>query len=158
MIKVRMNTTSHHTIAILTYIHTYFMKLSLASGNLSQHVSAEHGLPWIPFLQFFHHERFSVLLRKGKDWYALFIFIFQLMYNIFFFFFTEHAVPLWICVVLARRFLCQCWPLSMTKRDFHQCLLHPYLRDVRSSSFTALYELLHNLSFFIDELDPFSVR
>jgi hypothetical protein len=46
------------------------------------------------------------------------------------FFFTEHAVSLWNRVVLARRFLSQRWCLSMTN-----VLLHPYLPDVRSSSF-----------------------
>ena len=55
-------------------------------------------------------------LEKVKIWYAfiaLFIFIFSLMLNIFFF--TEHAVSLWNRVVLARRFLSQRWPLSMTE-------------------------------------------
>jgi hypothetical protein len=71
-------------------------------------------LLWIPFLRFFHHEHFSVLLKKGKDWYALFIYIFSLMKNIFFLQNTQFLYGI-VWFWQARRFLCQCWPLSMTE-------------------------------------------
>ncbi len=57
-------------------------------------------------------------------------------------FYTEHAVSLWNRVVLARRFLCQCWPFPWQKRDFHQrpslTSRHPPPSSSSlSSSFTA---------------------
>jgi hypothetical protein len=72
-----------------------------------------------------------------------------------FFFFTEHAVSLWNRVVLARRFLSQRWLLSMTN-----VLLHPYLPDVRSSSFCfiASYQKYNLSYYFTDELEHFSGR
>jgi hypothetical protein len=68
----------------------------------------------------FYHEHFSVLLRKGKDWYVLFIFVFSLMWYIFF---TE----------LARS------PSMRRVTSTTNVLLYPYLRDTRSSGFHPFY-------------------
>ncbi|XP_046654699.1 uncharacterized protein LOC124348516 [Daphnia pulicaria] len=70
-------------------------------------------------------------------------------------FLEKHAVSLWNRVVLARRFLSQRWLLSMTN-----VLLHPYLPDVRSSSFCfiASYQKYNLSYYFTDELEHFSGR
>jgi hypothetical protein len=99
-------------------------------------------LLWMPFLLFFHHENFSVLLRKGKDWYVLFIFIFSLMWYICFY--RAHKIPIY------------------EKSDFTNVLLHlhPYLQDARSSGFRPSYTAAQAVSVhWRDELlDHFSDR
>ena len=97
MIKVSINITYHHATAILHDTFFSIRKFISTRGVMSitpPHASSTHStsilnqqhcwLLWIPFLQFFHHEHFDVFLRKGKDWYALLIVIFSLMWYIFY--------------------------------------------------------------------------
>jgi hypothetical protein len=88
MIKVSINTTYHHTTAILhdtffsirKFISTCEVMLSVAVNSI---------------LRFFHHKHFSVLLRKGKDLICFYCFIhFYIFINVKHFFFTEHVVSL----------------------------------------------------------------
>jgi hypothetical protein len=70
MIKVSINITYLSNLTLLQY----FITLSLASGNLS-HLRSNAVCCCNSIITGFHHEHFSVLLRKGKDCYAFYIFI-----------------------------------------------------------------------------------